>query len=155
MRTGAERVRPARSAFFDEFSRFLQIKERVAGEYVRGTHVMLPRLLPSQSGDGWLTRPLSWARHEGARPVVSLSPAHARSLGVREGDQVVLRSRTGEAVVSLRTEARVPEGVVMAPPHYPEIRRLMRWRLDPALGDLDLQPSRVSIHVFSTPDPAA
>ena len=48
-------------------------------------------------------------------------------------------------MLRVRVELNLPDDVVLAPPHYPEVRRLTSWRLDPALRDLDLRPARVSV----------
>jgi assimilatory nitrate reductase catalytic subunit len=113
-----------------------------------GTHVLFPEFAPAHAADGWLTRHLSWPRHEMPFPRVAISPRHATSLGVKEGDRVRLRSRDSEAVLEVRVEKNLRDDVVLVPPHFPEVRQLTEWRLDPVLRDLDLRPGRVSVEAF-------
>jgi predicted molibdopterin-dependent oxidoreductase YjgC len=138
---------PGRFDFFDELELFFRLARRgQAGE--AGTRVLLPRNLPAHSGDGALTRFFSWPRHEAPEAAVSISPAHAAEIGVEEGQPVMVRSRHGEARAVTRIESRVPEGTVLAPPHWPAIRSLMRFRLNPVLGQLDFGPGRVTVEAM-------
>jgi predicted molibdopterin-dependent oxidoreductase YjgC len=138
--------------FFDEVELHFRMERRsLAGREV-GTHVLFPEFAPAHSADGWLTRHLSWARHEMPAPRVAISPAHAAALGVREGQVVRLRSRDAEARLEVRIEKNLRDDVVLVPPHYPEVRRLTEWRLDPVLRDLDLRPGRVSVETLAEGD---
>jgi anaerobic selenocysteine-containing dehydrogenase len=98
-----------------------------------------------------MTRFFSWPRHEAPEPFVSISPAHAAEIGVVEGQPVMVRSRHGEARAVARVESRVPDGTVLAPPHWPAIRGLMRFRLNPVLGQLDFGPGRVTVEAVGGP----
>jgi anaerobic selenocysteine-containing dehydrogenase len=142
-------VHPAPTAFFDELEFHFRMERRDHGAFEAGTHMLLPRNLAAHSGDGWLTRHFSWSGHECKETRLSLSPEHAAALGVAEGAHVRIRSRESEAVMGVRLEERVPKGVVLAPPHCPEVRRLMRWQLDPVRRDVDLRPNRVSVEALS------
>ncbi len=141
----APRIGRGRRGFFDDIDLHVRMEQReLVGREV-GTHLLLPEFVPSHSGDGLFTRHLSWPRHEMPEPVIALSRAHAAELEVQEGDHVRVRSREAEAVLKVRVELNLPDDVVLAPPHYPEVRRLTSWRLDTALRDLDLRPGRVSV----------
>ncbi|MDJ0522688.1 MAG: molybdopterin-dependent oxidoreductase [Planctomycetota bacterium] len=140
---------PADAAtFFKELELYLRLEARDEGAREMGTHWLFPEANPGQTGDGWLTGPLSWPRHESPEPIVALSPAHARSLGVRVGDIVRVRSRDASANLAVRIEERLVDDVVLVPPHHPEIRRLSAWRLDGVLRDLDVRPERVTVETL-------
>ncbi len=131
--------------FFGELELHLRMERREEGGVEVGSHVLFPEFVVSHAGDGWLTRPLSWPRHEMPHPQVAISPAHAAEIGVRAGDMVRVRSRDAQTEMTVRVERRLPDDVVLVPPHFPEVRRLTTWRLDPALRDLDLRPGRVAV----------
>jgi anaerobic selenocysteine-containing dehydrogenase len=133
------------AAFLGELDIHLRLEQRERGAYEAGTHLLLPEAVASHAADGWLTRHLSWPRHECPRPEVSLNRLDAETLGIAAGDPVRVRSRTGEAVLAARIREGLPAGTVLAPPHEPAVRHLMRWRVDPVLRDLELRPSRVSL----------
>ena len=138
-------ARKGSAGFFEDIELHIRMEQREMEGREVGTHVLLPEFGPSHAGDGYLTRHLSWPRHEMPEPVVALSRAHAAELAVQAGDHVRVRSREVDAVLKVRIELNLPDDVVLAPPHYPEVRRLTTWRLDSALRDLDLRPGRVSV----------
>lgn len=133
------------AAFFGELDIYLRLEQRERRAYEAGSHLLLPEPVASHAADGFLTRHLSWPRHECPRPELSLSRADAEQLGVGAGDAVRIRSRTGEAVLAARILDGLSDGTVLAPPHEPAVRRLMRWHVDPVLRDLELGPIRVSL----------
>jgi len=143
-RTASAAPRPD-AGFFAELALFLQQERREGTAQAAGSHLLLPAASPAQAGDGSLTRWLSWPAHEAQDGCCVLSAAHAQALGVRAGDRVRLRGPAAEAVLAVRIEPRLPPGVVLAPPHDPAVRRLVRWRVDPVRRDLDLEPGRVSV----------
>lgn len=130
---------------FADLDLFLRLQEREHTGREVGTHLLLGRADPAQSGDGSWTRHLSWPQHDTPRPEVSLAVEDAAELGVRTGDQVRLRSPGAEVVLAVRTEPRLPRHVVLAPGSEPGVRDLLRWRLDPALRQIALDPVRVSV----------
>ncbi len=138
--------------FFDELELHFRMERRGLRTHEVGTHYLFPEYFPSHAGDGWLTRHLSWPRHELPEPTVALSPRHAAALGVGAGDRVWVRSRDARAELTVRLELNLPEGIVLAPPHFPEVRQLTSWRLDPTLRDLDVRPGRVSVEVLEEND---
>lgn len=140
------------ASFFDEIDIYVRLEQREMTGREVGTHVLLPEFAPSHSGDGLLTRHLSWPHYELPAPLITLSAGHAADLGVKDGDEVRVRSRDAEALLTVRVEKNLPAGVVLAPPHFPDVRRLTVWLLDPALRDLDLRPGRVSVERVSEND---
>jgi predicted molibdopterin-dependent oxidoreductase YjgC len=133
------------AGFFSELDIHLRLELRERGAREVGSRLLLPEPVASHAADGWLTRHLSWPRHECPVPELVLSAADAAALDIRAGAPVRVRSRAAEAILTARIGAGLAEGTVLAPPHVPAVRRLMRWRLDPALRDLDLRPSRISV----------
>jgi formate dehydrogenase alpha subunit len=53
-------------------------------------------------------------------PIVELNPADAAELGVQDGESVVVASRRGEVVISVRISTRVAPRQVFIPMHYRE-----------------------------------
>ncbi len=138
--------------WFEELRAWLRRLRRAPVVPEAGSHLLLPRLLAPHAADGWLTRRFSWPRHEFPHLQLWVSPAHARDLGVAEGARVTVRSRDGSARMLLHVEPRVTEGVVQASSSHPEVRGLLRWRIDPVLRDLDLSPVRVNVEVAGGSD---
>jgi assimilatory nitrate reductase catalytic subunit len=133
------------AGFHAELEFHLQLEQRERGAREVGSHLLLPEALASHAADGWLTHHFSWPRHEAPRAELALSAKDAAELGIAAGDDVRVRSRAAETVLAARIVPDVPAGAVLGPPYDPAVRALMRWRLDPALRDLDLRPSRVSV----------
>ena len=150
-RTRGARPGKARS-FFGELDLHFRLERREVGTHEVGTHLLLPVFQPSQAGDGWLTRELSWPRHEAAGPELVISPAHAAELGAINGTPLRVRSSATETVLGARIVPDLPPRVVLAPPHHAAVRHLMRWHVDPALRDLDLKPTRVSVERWMEAD---
>ncbi len=136
--------RPA-FGFFEELEFFFRLAHRGRGAAEAGTHLLTLRSLAPHSGNGAVTRHFSWARHEFPDAPLFLSPSHAAEIGVREGEKATVRSRSGEAVLTVWFDRRVPEGTVVAAPHYPEVRGLIKWNVDPTLREVDIGPGRVSV----------
>jgi len=65
--------------------------------------------LGDERREGSLTGQLSWARYAYPEPLLGLSTAHARALGVRAGDRVRVRSNWGQAELRVRIDAGLPE----------------------------------------------
>jgi NADH-quinone oxidoreductase subunit G len=57
-----------------------------------------------------------------AEPYVEMSPREASALGLSDRDQVIVRSRHGEAKARLRVTRRFPDGVVFIPENFAEMR---------------------------------
>ncbi len=146
-------ARPGKArSFFGELDLHFRLERREAGAHEVGTHLLLPIFQASQAGDGWLTRGLSWPRYEAAGPELVISAAHAEAIGAATGTRLRVRSSAAEAVLPARIAKDVPEDVVLAPPHFGSVRHLMRWHVDPALRDLDLKPTRVSVEALTEDD---
>ena len=57
-----------------------------------------------------------------AEPYVEMSPREASALGLSDRDQVIIRSRHGEAKARLRVTKHFPDGVVFIPENFAEMR---------------------------------
>ncbi|RYD18631.1 MAG: nitrate reductase [Verrucomicrobiaceae bacterium] len=62
---------------------------------------------------------------------VEVNPADARRLGVKDGDNIIVRSRRGEMEASVYVAPTVQKGQVFLPMHYPEVNRLTHASFDP------------------------
>jgi len=138
---------PAATApgFFAELDLVLRSAGREEAAQEPGTHLLVAEASATNAAEGSLTGQLSWARYAYPEPLLGLSTAHARALGVRAGDRVRVRSNWGQAELRVRIDAGLPEGVVSAPHRDPAVRGLLRWRREPAVRSLDLRPDRVSL----------
>jgi anaerobic selenocysteine-containing dehydrogenase len=106
---------------------------------------LVPAAVPAHLGDGSLSRHFGWARRVCGEPVVWASAALMNELNIKEGDRVQVSSKTGRALFPLMLDAGLAENVITAPAHFPQVRRLFSWNLEPATGELDVMPERVSL----------
>jgi anaerobic selenocysteine-containing dehydrogenase len=106
---------------------------------------LVPAAVPAHLGDGALSRHFRWARRVCGEPVVWASAALMNELNVKEGDTVQVSSRTGRALFPLMLDAGLPENVITAPAHFPQVRGLFTWSLEAGTGELDVMPERVSL----------
>lgn len=99
--------------------------------------------VPAHLGDGSLTRHFGWAQRVCQTPCVWASASLMDKLRLSEGDQVQISSKMGQALFPVALDRGLPDGVVSAPAHFPEVRRLFSWGLDPLSGELEPGPERV------------
>lgn len=60
-----------------------------------------------------------------------IHPGDARTLGIKEGDPVTVRSRRGAMVAAAYLAPTVQRGQIFVPMHYPEVNRLTHAAFDP------------------------
>jgi assimilatory nitrate reductase catalytic subunit len=101
----------------DEFPYYLTTG-RVLGQYQSGTQ----------------TRKVARLAEAEPEPVAEIHPSLAQRLGVRDGDEILLRTRRGWVVMSVRTVRGIRPDTVFAPFHWggaASINRLTNAVLDP------------------------
>jgi hypothetical protein len=64
-------------------------------------------------------------------------------LKLKEGDQVQVSSKMDKGVFPLALDSGLPENVIAATAHFPDVRRLFSWNVDPQSGELEIGPERV------------
>jgi anaerobic selenocysteine-containing dehydrogenase len=101
--------------------------------------------LPAHLGDGSVTRHLRWAKKVAGEPCLWASATLMRELGVGENDRVQVSSKTHRAIFPILLKEDLPDNVVVAPGHFPEVRRLFSRKIDISTGELDPGSERVSI----------
>jgi ferredoxin-nitrate reductase len=88
------------------------------------------------------------------RPQLELSPADAERAGIADGDRALVRSPRGDAILDVRVEPGIPEGVVFAPMHWGAlhapagagtVNRLTHGTCDPISRQPELKASAVSV----------
>ncbi len=97
--------------------------------------------------DGSITRNFGWAMEVLPSPYIEINTRDAEKLGLDGGGEVLVRSRSGESTLPVQITDRIPQGVLFAPSHFPQVRCLYGWRIDPDLGYLESRPERVSLMV--------
>ena len=71
----------AGATFFAELDLYLRLEAREDGAREMGTHWLFPESNAAQSGDGWLTGPLSWPAHSIIATALSLPYPRLRYMG--------------------------------------------------------------------------
>ena len=104
---------------------------------------LVPAAVPAHLGDGSVTRHFSWAQKVCGAPCVWASPSLMDELNVEQGAQVQVSSKVNQALFPLASDDSLPKGVISAPAHFPEVRRLFSWNLDSRHGELEIGPERV------------
>ncbi|KPL19796.1 MAG: hypothetical protein AMJ92_01085 [candidate division Zixibacteria bacterium SM23_81] len=99
--------------------------------------------VPAHLGDGSLTRNFSWAHRVCQAPCIWAHPSLMEKLQLKQGDQVQVSSQRGQAVFPVLANRGLADNVISAPAHFPEVRRLFSWNLDPRSGELEPGPERV------------
>ena len=94
--------------------------------------------------NGSITRNLSWAKRELPSAFIKLNVEDAREIGVKEGEEVLVNSRSGEAVLPAQVTERLHPGVTSMPSYSAEIRSIFGWKITPE-GELETSPERVRI----------
>ena len=67
-----------------------------------------------------MTRRSHFLHREVDKPFVEISPADARSLGIRDGDAVRVSTRRGSISTNAKISSRVRTGSIFAPFHFTE-----------------------------------
>lgn len=104
---------------------------------------LVPASVPAHLGDGSLTRHFGWAQKVCRAPIIWASASLMEKLKLHQGDRVQISSKVDQAIFPLALDGSLPEKVISAPAHFPEVRRLFSWNLDPRSGELELGPERV------------
>lgn len=138
----AEDVKARREACWEEAS------ERLLAGWATGDgdrpFLCVPIAVTSHLGDGSITRQLSWPARECPEPYLELHPADANALGLGAGPARV-ESEAGVVALPVRRRLGMRRGVVTAPAHFPEVRRLFPWRIGGAGRGLRLGPVPVRV----------
>jgi anaerobic selenocysteine-containing dehydrogenase len=101
--------------------------------------------VPAHLGDGSLTRNFSWAHRVCQAPCIWAHPSLLEKLQLKQGDQVQVSSKMGQAVFPMCVNHSMSDNMISAPAHFPEVRRLFSWNLDPQSGELEPGPERVML----------
>jgi anaerobic selenocysteine-containing dehydrogenase len=104
---------------------------------------LVPTAVPAHLGDGSLSRHLSWAKKTCGSPCIWANAALMEKLSLIEGARVQISSKADRAIFPLLLDRKLPENVIAAPAHFPQVRRLFSWKIDSQYGDLQLGPERV------------
>jgi anaerobic selenocysteine-containing dehydrogenase len=94
--------------------------------------------------DGFITGKSSWAKEEFPSLYVRLSAQDGSKIGVKDGGEVVVSSRSGELMLPVQVTDRLRPGVASVPSCSPEIRNIFEWKITPE-GELETAPERVKI----------
>jgi anaerobic selenocysteine-containing dehydrogenase len=106
---------------------------------------LVPAAIPAHLGDGATTRHLTWSKRVAGEPCVWASAALMKELNVSQGDRVQVSSKPYRAILPIMLNEDLPDNVITAPAHFPEVRRLFSLRTEAATGELDVRPERVSV----------
>lgn len=100
-----------------------------------------------QYHSGSMTRRVEQIEAHAGKPYVEMNPADARSLGLDQGDYVMVSSRRGKLEIAVRISRRVPRGTVFIPMHYREAAAnlITNDALDPQVKIPELKVCAVSI----------
>jgi anaerobic selenocysteine-containing dehydrogenase len=104
---------------------------------------LVPAAVPAHLGDGSLTRHFRWAQKVCGAPCIWASPSLMKELNLEEGTQVQISSKVDQALFPLAADPSLPDNIISAPAHFPEVRRLFSWNLDSRHGELEIGPERV------------
>ncbi len=96
---------------------------------------------------GTMTRKINILEREAPLPFVEINSEDAKSLGIRNDEFVILKSKYGEVEVQARISDNVPRGIVFMPFHYSEapVNRITNPHLDPKARIPELKVTAVKI----------
>jgi predicted molibdopterin-dependent oxidoreductase YjgC len=94
--------------------------------------------------DGSITRNLDWAKEESPYPFIKLSVEDARGMGIKDGAEVLVSSRSGEIALPVQVTDRLQAGVASVPSYLAEIRSIFEWKIT-SEGELETSPERIRI----------
>lgn len=96
---------------------------------------------------GTMTRKINILEREAPSAFVEINVEDAKSMGIKNDEFVILRSRYGEIEVQARVSDIVPRGVVFMPFHYSEapVNRITNPHLDPKARIPELKVTAVKI----------
>jgi len=122
-------------------------KELAATEGSEGAYplFLVPAAMPAHLGDGSMTRHLSWAQKTAGEACVWASPSLMKELNVEEGDPIQVSSKPYRAIFPIMMKEDLPDHIITAPIHFPEVRRLFSVKLEETTGELNPGPERVSV----------
>jgi Uncharacterized anaerobic dehydrogenase len=94
--------------------------------------------------DGSITRNVSWAKEMFPGSFIELNAEDAQEMKVKNGDEVLVTSRSGEATLPVQVTDRLRKGVVSVPSYSADIRSVFEWKTTPE-GKFQTAPERVRI----------
>ncbi len=94
--------------------------------------------------DGSITRNMSWAREMFPASFIELSTEDAQEIKVKNGDEVLVSSRSGETALTAQVTDRLCKGVVSVPSYSADIRGVFEWKTTPE-GKFQTAPEKVRI----------
>jgi len=108
-----------------------------------------PQLLISSNAtghfaDGSITRNIKWAGEMFPAPFIESSVQDAEEMKVKNGDEVLVSSRSGEIALPVQVTDRLRKGVASVPSYSPETRGIFSWKVTPE-GRLETAPEMVSL----------
>lgn len=107
--------------------------------------VLIPWSEPVHVADGSLSRNFHWSDVTVHEPVLVVSRELAEERNLADGNRVTLSSEGGEISLKVRVSGKVKGNVVGATIHFPAVRKLFPWKLDPSHGEIVLNPVPVAV----------
>lgn len=107
--------------------------------------VLIPWSEPVHVADGSLSRNFHWSNVTVPVPVLVVSRELAEERNLVNGDRVTVSSEGGEASLAVKVSGKVKGNVVGATIHFPAVRKLFPWKLDPRHGEIVLNPVPVTV----------
>ncbi len=96
-------------------------------------------------GSGSLSEKCFWAKENCSEPYIELSSLDSGSLKIGNGDKVRVSSGKETSYLKARVTERVSKGVVSAPHHFGEVKKLFDVKIDPKKHTVSIKPEVVSI----------
>jgi NADH-quinone oxidoreductase subunit G len=107
--------------------------------------VLIPWSEPVHVADGSLSRNLHWSDVTVPEPVLVVSRDLAEERNLANGERVTVSTEGGEASLTVKVSGKVEGNVVGATIHFPAVRKLFPWKLDPRHGEIVLNPVPVTV----------
>ena len=100
---------------------------------------------PVHAADGSLSRNFHWSDVTCPEPALMVSRELAEKRKLGDGDSVTVSSEGGEETLKIKVTGKLTGNVVGATIHFPAVRRLFPWKLDPERGEIVLGPVPVTV----------
>jgi len=132
----------------DIAAHFMEIKDLIknylALKSEENQRILVTNVDFAHSGDGTITRYLSWSRRMSPEPVAIIAEGEN---GEHVSGMVRIRSGENETTIPVKVtpSTRGEKGMIVAPVHFPQIRRLLQWEMLPQLGYLNIKPTIVTV----------
>jgi predicted molibdopterin-dependent oxidoreductase YjgC len=95
--------------------------------------------------EGSYTKKFYWPDRVCGDPLIDISRKNAAELNIRDGDEVIVRSKNGELMLDARVTDAVPDDYLFVPAHFLDVRNLFGRNISDAKGRIVLDPVNVSV----------